>query len=178
MRAAAARVRSCCTRTPPRPTAASTSPTWATLETRRVCCWRRSSRPAATSWWRRTTPATIPRHCPTIRSWSPQAPTLLCGGDEDPTVFWLNTELMQDYVTQHAPASTSLSVLDLDAAAAGADLYGSIRSQFETAKQAMAAAAVLQGATDGGAAAVADAYHSTQVPPFCLAAVISFFDAQ
>jgi hypothetical protein len=93
-------------------------------------------------------------------------------------VFWLNTELMQDYVTQHAPASTSLSVLDLDAAAAGADLYGSIRSQFETAKQAMAAAAVLQGATDGGAAAVADAYHSTQVPPFCLAAVISFFDAQ
>ena len=113
-----------------------------------------------------------------LRTWSPQAPTLLCGGDEDPTVFWFNTELMQDYVTHNAPAATSLSVLDLDAAAAGADPYGSIRSQFETAKQAVAAAAVLQGATDGGAAAVADAYHSTLVPPFCLAAVISFFDAQ
>jgi hypothetical protein len=34
---------------------------------------------------------------------------------------------------------------------------------------------VVQGATDDGASAVADAYHSTLVPPFCLAAVISFF---
>jgi hypothetical protein len=37
---------------------------------------------------------------------------------------------------------------------------------------------VIQGAHDGGAAAVADAYHSTLVPPFCLSAVKSFFAAQ
>ena len=109
-----------------------------------------------------------------LRSWTPQAPTLLCGGDQDPTVFWLNTQLMQDYLAMHAPGSSSYSVLDLEAGAAG-DSYASIRSGFETAKQLLAATAVLQGATDGGASAVADAYHSTLVPPFCLAAVISFF---
>jgi hypothetical protein len=37
---------------------------------------------------------------------------------------------------------------------------------------------VLRGATDGGAAAVFEAYHATLVAPFCLAAVINFFDAQ
>jgi hypothetical protein len=36
---------------------------------------------------------------------------------------------------------------------------------------------VAQGATDGGASAVADAYHAGLVPPFCLAAVQSFFAA-
>ena len=39
----------------------------------------------------------------------------------------------------------------------------------------VAAAAVAQGATDGGAVAVAEAYHAGLVPPFCLAAVKSFF---
>ena len=112
-----------------------------------------------------------------LRNWTPQAPTLLCGGDQDPTVFWLNTQLMQDYLTMHAPAPIAYSVLDLDATAGNADPYASIKSQFETAKQLVASAAVLQGATDGGASAVAAAYHSTLVPPFCLAAVISFFAA-
>jgi poly(3-hydroxybutyrate) depolymerase len=113
-----------------------------------------------------------------LRSWTPQAPTLLCGGDQDPTVFWLNTQLMQDYLALHAPTSTATTVLDLDAAATGSDPYASIKSQFEDAKQLLATAAVVQGATDAGASAVADAYHSTLVPPFCLAAVISFFAGQ
>jgi len=39
----------------------------------------------------------------------------------------------------------------------------------------VAAAAVAQGATDGGARAVAEAYHATLVAPFCFAAVKSFF---
>jgi hypothetical protein len=37
--------------------------------------------------------------------------------------------------------------------------------------------AVAQGATDGGAAAVADSYHAGLLPPFCLAAVSDFFAA-
>ena len=40
------------------------------------------------------------------------------------------------------------------------------------------ATAIAQGATDGGVAALAEAYHSTLVPPVCLAAVQSFFAAQ
>jgi len=42
----------------------------------------------------------------------------------------------------------------------------------------VAAAAVIQGATDGGATAVFEAYHATLVAPFCLAAVRSYFDAR
>lgn len=112
-----------------------------------------------------------------LRSWTPTAPMLMCGGDQDPSVFWLNTQLMQDYLTMSSPASTAFQVLDLDAAQSTADPYASIKTQFGVAKQVVAAAAVLQGATDSGAAAVADAYHSTLVPPFCLAAVLSFFAA-
>jgi hypothetical protein len=53
---------------------------------------------------------------------------------------------------------------------------GTLQTQFQAAKAAYAAAAVVQGATDGGASAVASAYHETLVPPFCLGAVISFFN--
>ncbi len=51
-----------------------------------------------------------------LRNWVPTAPVLLCGGDQDPLVFWFNTDLMQRYWAAHAPASAPLSVLDLDAA--------------------------------------------------------------
>jgi hypothetical protein len=37
---------------------------------------------------------------------------------------------------------------------------------------------VVQGATDGGLAAVFEAYHATLVAPFCLLAAVDFFDAQ
>src|SRR5579863_323518 len=30
-----------------------------------------------------------------LRNWVPTAPVLLCGGDQDPLVFWFNTDLMQ-----------------------------------------------------------------------------------
>src|SRR5882724_3987893 len=49
-----------------------------------------------------------------LRNWVPTAPVLLCGGDVDPLVFWLNTELMQNYWASHAPASASIGVLDLE----------------------------------------------------------------
>ena len=39
----------------------------------------------------------------------------------------------------------------------------------------VAANAVAQGATDGGALAVAEAYHTILVAPFCFAAVKTFF---
>ena len=113
-----------------------------------------------------------------LRNWIPVAPTLLCGGDEDPTAFWLNTQLMQDYWASRAPASARISVLDLESTASAGDPYGDLKSQFSIAKQLIAAAAVAQGAMDGGASAVMDAYHASLVPPFCLAAVSSFFAAQ
>jgi hypothetical protein len=112
-----------------------------------------------------------------LRSWIPVAPIMLCGGDQDPEVYFLNTQLMQAYWAAHAPAATPISVLDLDSSTPSAGVDGTLQSDFHVAKQAVAAAAVLQGATDGGTTAVFEAYHATLVAPFCLAAVINFFNA-
>jgi prolyl oligopeptidase family protein len=110
-----------------------------------------------------------------LRDWVPTAPVLLCGGDDDPLVFWLNTDLMQKYWAAHAPASASIGVLDLETAASANDPYADLKKDFAIAKELIAAAAVAQGATDGGALAVAEAYHATLVAPFCFAAVKTFF---
>jgi alpha/beta superfamily hydrolase len=110
-----------------------------------------------------------------LRNWVPTAPILLCGGDVDPLVFWFNTQLMQGYWALNAPASASISVLDLESTATSSDPYANLKHDFELAKELVAAAAVAQGATDGGALAVAQAYHATLVAPFCFAAVKSFF---
>ena len=113
-----------------------------------------------------------------LRNWTPTAPTLLCGGNADPTVFWFNTQLMQGYWAARAPSPDPVIVLDLDSTASAGDPYADLKNQFALAKQVAAATAVAQGATDGGASAVADAYHAGLVPPFCLAAVKDFFAAR
>lgn len=113
-----------------------------------------------------------------LRNWVPTAPVLLCGGSNDPTVFWFNTRLMQGYWASHAAAPTSVGVLDLESAAPDGDPYANMKIAFAVAKDLVAADAVAQGATDGGAFAVAEAYHSTLVAPFCAAAVKSFFATQ
>ena len=111
-----------------------------------------------------------------LRTWSPTAPVLLCGGDTDPTVFFFNTQLMQQYWTAH-PTSPAPVVLDVDAGVAAGDPYASIKKDFAIAKDAVRAKAILGGATDGGNAAVLEVYHAGLVPPFCISAVKSFFDA-
>ena len=102
----------------------------------------------------------------------------LCGGDVDPIVFWLNTQLMQDYWASHAAASAQISVLDLETPALSNDPYAALKSDFATAKALLAATAVQQGASDGGALAVAEAYHAELVAPFCFAAAKTFFESQ
>jgi dienelactone hydrolase len=110
-----------------------------------------------------------------LRSWTPKAPTLLCGGQNDPVVYWLNAQLMQSYWSTRTPAVSNVTVVDVEASPAPADAYASLRSGFSTARQAVAAAAVLQGANDAGASAVLEAYHATLVSPYCLAAARMFF---
>ena len=110
-----------------------------------------------------------------LRNWVPTAPTLLCGGGMDPLVFWLNSALMQSYWAAHAPATARVSVLDLESAASPNDPYGTLKQDFAIAKDLVATSAVAQGASDGGALAVAEAYHATLVAPFCFAAVKTFF---
>jgi hypothetical protein len=110
-----------------------------------------------------------------LRNWAPAVPVLLCAGDSDPTVFYLNTRLMQNYWTTNPPPAP-VSVLDIDSPVAANDPYASFKKDFQLAKDAVIAAAVAGGATDGGASAVLNAYHAGLVPPFCLAAAKHFFD--
>lgn len=110
-----------------------------------------------------------------LRNWSPTAPVMLCAGHDDPTVLYLNTELMDQYWTA-AGVTAEIRVLDVDDDPSIDDPDATLKLGFNTAKEAVAAAAIAGGASDGGAAAVSDAYHSSLVPPFCLAGVQSFFD--
>jgi hypothetical protein len=110
-----------------------------------------------------------------LRNWSPTAPVLLCAGNQDPTVFYFNTQLMQQYWAANVP-SASVTVLDVDSAVAANDPYAGLKNAFAAAKAAVATTSVAGGATDGGAMAVLQAYHAGLVPPVCLSAVKSFFD--
>jgi hypothetical protein len=110
-----------------------------------------------------------------LRDWSPTSPVLLCAGHDDPTVLYMNTDLMQRYWTS-AGVTASVRVLDVDDDPSLGDDDATLKLAFNTAKASIAAAAIAGGASDGGAAAVADAYHTSLVAPFCLAAVQSYFD--
>lgn len=101
-----------------------------------------------------------------LRDWTPNVPMLLCGGDEDPTVFFFNTQLMQNYWSAHVPTG-AVTVLDLDAPPASP--YTALQAAFEAAKAAVA--------NSGGESAVLADYHAGLVAPICVAAVRSFFDS-
>jgi len=112
-----------------------------------------------------------------LRNWTPTMPTLLCGGDEDPEAFFFNTQLMQRYWSVNAP-SAPVTILDIASAPTANDPYANEKDAFEAVVTAVEVAAIAGGATDRGHAAVLGDYHARIVPPFCLAAVKSFFDGQ
>lgn len=112
-----------------------------------------------------------------LRDWLPTSPVLLCAGHDDPTVLYLNTELISAYWSANG-VTAPIKVLDVDGDVSLGDEDAGIKLAFDAAKGAIAAAAVSGGATDNGAAAVAEDYHSTLVPPFCLSAVSSYFSGR
>jgi hypothetical protein len=112
-----------------------------------------------------------------LRNWSPTAPVQLCGGDRDPLVFFFNTQLMQHYWSTTAPPSAPVAYVDLEVSTPN-DPYAALKQDFAAAKALVAADAVAQGATDGGAAAVDAAYHAELVAPVCIAATRAFFANQ
>jgi hypothetical protein len=67
------------------------------------------------------------------------------------------------------PPAVAPVILDIDSTPGPNDPYASLKTAFSVAKGLVAA--------EGGESAVLAAYHATLVPPFCLSAVKSFFDA-
>jgi len=87
--------------------------------------------------------------------------------DQDPVVFILNTQLMQQYWAANAP-ETPVTVLDVEAASYQGDPYKHLKKEFAATKKVMT---LIEGK-----AAVQDDYHDILVPAFCVQAAKSFFD--
>jgi len=99
-----------------------------------------------------------------LRSYAPAAPTLLCGGHDDPTVPYFNTTSASAYF---AGRGSSITTLDID------DTPG-LNDPFRTAKAGFVAAkAILRAASGSGS--VASSYHAGLVAPFCMAATRDYF---
>jgi pimeloyl-ACP methyl ester carboxylesterase len=109
-------------------------------------------------------------------SWAPNAPTLMCGGENDPTVFFFNTQTMAAFWSG-LPAGL-VTVLDVDPAAGPAGPFAAIQAGFQTAAQQQLA--FLQSPAGGGLSLQAaefellPQYHGS-VAPFCSVAARSFF---
>ncbi|WAC73576.1 alpha/beta fold hydrolase [Roseateles sp. SL47] len=100
----------------------------------------------------------------TLLNWVPKHPVALCGGANDPTVFYtVNTPAAK------AALGTAVTAYNLeDATSVGATVYGGFA-------QAKASTSTAAGGGTAGATAVQSAYHGTLVPPFCNAVVRSYF---
>jgi hypothetical protein len=103
----------------------------------------------------------------------PATPTLLCGGNADPTVFYsVNTQLMATIWSAQVTARL-VTVLDVDSdpgAPGVTNPFFAAKAGFAQQKAALIASAGANAAT-----AVTTAYHGSLVPPFCNAAARGFF---
>jgi len=108
--------------------------------------------------------------------WGPMEPTLLCGGDQDPTVFYsVNTGTMAAFWSAEVSAGV-ITVLDVGGSPAGP--FAPIQQGFQASQAALLA--FYESAAGGGLSAAAaqqqlvQGYH-TNVAPFCALAARSFF---
>ncbi len=107
--------------------------------------------------------------------WAPQVPTLLCGGGQDPTVFFgVNTGTMQTFWS--GLPEGLLTVLDVNAAPAGP--FAAVQGAFQASQKAELG---FYESPAGGsqkpaaaAAALVAGYHAA-VAPFCTIAARDFF---
>jgi alpha/beta superfamily hydrolase len=111
-------------------------------------------------------------------SWAPNSPTLLCGGENDPTVFFsVDTGTMAAFWSG-LPAGL-VTVLDVDPATGPAGPFAPIQAGFQTTQAQEFA--FLQTAAGGGLSPAAaqlellQSYHGSAVPPFCSLAARTFF---
>jgi len=105
-------------------------------------------------------------------SWAPTAPTLLCGGDQDPEVFFnVNTETM---VAFWGALPLGL-ITELDVSGTPAGPFAAVQMGFQNS-QASELASLESGGLSPAAAQqqLVENYHSS-VAPFCALAARSFF---
>jgi len=97
--------------------------------------------------------------------WAPTGPMLMCGGDQDPTVFFsVDTGTMATYWAALPPGL--ISVLDVNATPTANDPFAPLQLAFQ--------ADIASILATSGEVGVAEGYHDA-VAPFCTVAARSFF---
>ncbi len=109
-----------------------------------------------------------------LRTWTPAAPLLLCGGNADPIVYFQNTRLAQAYFAAHG--AVDVSVVDVDSADGEGELYGRAKSIFSDLKQLIIANALLAG--DDAAEALKANYHTPLTALSCAVVAYDYFNSQ
>jgi hypothetical protein len=101
-----------------------------------------------------------------LRNWTPTSPVLMCGGDQDPTVFFsVDTLVMQQYWAA-LPAGL-VTVVDINAPVTNpADPFAAAKVGYQQTIAGIAASS--------GASAAVQAIHTTEAP-FCTAVARGFF---
>lgn len=109
-------------------------------------------------------------------NWSPQSPTLLCGGDADPTVFFsANAQVMEAFWSSLVAAGL-VSVLDINATPAGP--FAAVQAGFQASQAAQLA--YYESPAGGSLSPTAaqellvQGIHTAEAP-FCAAAARAFF---
>jgi hypothetical protein len=101
-----------------------------------------------------------------LRSWVPHVPVMLCGGDQDPTVFFENTQIIQGFWLAEGLPAQAVTVVDVNGAVVPNSPFAPLQEAFQATEAQIVA-------TQGEEAAV-ESYHGT-VAPFCTAAARAFF---
>jgi acetyl esterase/lipase len=109
-------------------------------------------------------------------AWAPSSPTLLCGGDADPTVFFsVNTGTMAAFWSPQVQAGL-ITVLDVNGTPGGT--FAALQTGFQVSQAAQLAfyESAAGGSLSPAAAQllIVQGYH-TAVAPFCSAAARAFF---
>lgn len=99
-----------------------------------------------------------------LRTWTPVAPMLICGGHADPDVGFAHAQLTQAYFAAHG---TMIPLLDVDSAVTANDPYAKAKSVFLAARQNVIDA--------GGDPGSVDNYHGYMVSAACNIAARDFF---
>ena len=100
-------------------------------------------------------------------AWVPGAPLLMCGGANDPTVFFLNAHIMQAFWQPLPLPAGLITVLNVDNPTPNPlDPFAPLEVGFTTTYGALV--------TAEGAQKAIQQYHTT-VAPFCTAAARGFF---
>jgi acetyl esterase/lipase len=109
-------------------------------------------------------------------SWSPHSPTLLCGGDADPTVFFsVNTQTMAAFWSPLVQAGL-ITVLDVGGTPGGpfAELQAGFQASQLAQLQFYESAAGGSLSPEAAQLLIVEGYHAA-VAPFCAAAARAFF---